>query len=231
MILVIKILKKKQARILRQGGESIRQIAKRLKVSPSSASMWCRDIELSQEQTSELKRRHIDPEYGKRKDYHKKVRKERMDKEKKLYEQGIKEIGNISKRELFLTGIALYWAEGFKKDSRVGFASMDPAMINFFIRWLKECFNYSNEDLKLAVTANISHKYRIHEIQNYWSKQTGIPVEDFNKPFFQNVKWILKYDKPEDYYGVLRIRVKKSIELLRKMRGWIDGLNIDNLNQ
>lgn len=224
MILVIKILKRKQARTLRHGGESIRQIAKQLEVSPSSASMWCRAIKLSRDQISELSRRHTDPEYGKRKDYHEKVRKERIAKERKLYEQGIKEVGKINKRELFLTGIALYWAEGFKKDSRVGFASMDPAMINFFIRWLKECFNYSNEDLKLAITANISHKYRIRDIQNYWSKQTGIAVEDFNKPFFQNAKWIMKYDKPEDYYGVLRIRVKKSIDMLRKMHGWIDGL-------
>ena len=45
-----------QARQLRKEGESIKVIAKKLSVSVSSVSVWCRDIELSKEQIESLKK-------------------------------------------------------------------------------------------------------------------------------------------------------------------------------
>lgn len=41
---------KNKALILRQNGESIKDIAKRLKISKSTVSLWCRDIKLTSEQ-------------------------------------------------------------------------------------------------------------------------------------------------------------------------------------
>ena len=213
-----------KARRLRRKGFSINEIAKNVGFSKRTISRWCNDIFLNVKQKQVLWLRAKVKYNLNFKNYCESRHEATQEKIQTLKQEGIKAIGDLSKRDLFIAGVALYWAEGFKKDSRAGFASMDPAMINFFIRWLKECFNYSNEDLKLVVTANISHKYRIHEIQSFWSKQTGIPIEDFNKPFYQKAKWVMKYENPEGYYGVLRIRVKKSIDLLRKMRGWIDGL-------
>lgn len=150
----------------------------------------------------------------------------RIEKEKRLKEEGIKKIGSLNKRELFLIGVALYWAEGFKKDSRAGFASSDPKMIKVFIQWLKKCCDYEEKDLTLRVTANESHEYRIDKIEKYWSKVSGVPLESFNKPFFQKVKWKKHYDNPEKYFGVLRIRVRKSKDFLRKIHGWIEGIQL-----
>jgi len=50
--------------------------------------------------------------------------------------------------------------------------------------------------------------------------------EYFQKPFYQKVKWQKKYDHPENYHGVLRIRVRKSTDFLRKIRGYINGLSL-----
>ena len=76
----------------------------------------------------------------------------------------------------------------------------------------------------LRVTVNISHEYRIKEIQNYWSKIANVPSGDFRKPFYQKVKWKKVYENPNEYFGVLRIRVRKSTDFLRKIHGWIEGL-------
>lgn len=218
-----------KAKELRKSGMSIKGIAKELHVSPASTSKWCKDIMLTEEQLKELSRQAKDPFFGKRGKYLNDLKQKTIKKTEKLHLQGINEVGLISKRELFLAGVALYWAEGFKKDSRAGFASSDPAMIKLFIKWLMVCCGYTLKDLKFRVTANISHKYRISEIQDYWQEVTEAKTVDFQKPFFQNVVWQRTYSNPENYYGVLRIRILKSTDFLRKIKGWIHGLGTNRI--
>lgn len=190
-------------------------------------STWSRDIELTPEQVKILEQNARDPYYGNRAIYLKKIKKQKDLKIGKLKDLGIKEIGKLTKRELFLTGVALYWAEGFKKDKQVGFANSDPLMIKIYLKWLNECFGYEISDLSLRVSINVSHKNRINKIQAYWSNVTRVPVENFQKPFYQNVTWKKIYENPNEYYGVLRIRVRKSLDFLRKIHGYIEGLKIN----
>jgi len=215
-----------KAKELRAKGESIKVIAKRLSVSPSTVSYWCKDIKLSDEQIKELERRAHDPNYGKRLVNSLKQQSIRIKKTNWLIKEGILEVGHLSKRELFLSGIALYWAEGFKSDSQVGFCNSDPDMIKFFLTWLKGCFNYKNEDFRLRVGLNESYKDQTTEIENFWSESTGISLAQFQKSFYQKIKWRKVYNNPENYHGVLRIRVNKSTDFLRKIRGFIEGLKM-----
>jgi hypothetical protein len=212
------------AKELRSQGESIKFIASQLRISASTASHWCRDIELTPLQLAALERRAHDPRYGKRLENSLKQKEIRETKTKNLLNEGIDAVGKISDRELLIAGIALYWAEGFKKDNLVGFSNSDPGMIVFFIRWLKVCFGYQDSDLNLRIVINQSHQSRIEQIENYWSEITGIPRSQFRRPTIQKVIWRKIYDNPEDYHGVLRIRVKKSTDFLRKIRGYIEGL-------
>jgi len=222
-----KSVQKLEARRLRKTGKSIKRIAKRLDVSIGSVSSWCRDIELSPDQKRMLDSNARNPYYAGRGIYLKKLKKRTDLKILRLQKVGIKKIKKISKRELFLTGAVLYWAEGFKKDSQAGMASLDPVMIKFFIKWLKICFGYSDIDLIFRVTANISHKYRIEEIEKYWSKELNVPLDQFRKPFFQNFKWKKTYENPNEYYGVLRVKVRKSKDFLRTIYGFIEGLKLN----
>lgn len=222
-----KSLQRIKARKLRREGKSIKSIARRLRVSSSTVSLWCKDIKLSPDQIRELERHSRDPLYGKRLENALKQQRKRIEKTLKLKEAGTREIGNLTKRELFLAGAALYWAEGFKKDSQAGLASLDPGAIKFFLRWLRDCFGYTTDNLSLRVTVNISHKNRIDEIQNHWSQIIGVPIKNFQKPFYQNVIWKKTYENPNEYFGVLRVKVKKSTDFLRKINGYIEGLKLN----
>lgn len=215
------------ARRLRESGYSIKNIAKKLKVSVSSVSNWVRDIELTPEQRAVLEEHARNPYYGKRKDYLDLIKRTKEQKIERLRKGGIREIGGLSKRELFLVGSALYWAEGFKKDSQVGFANQDPDMVRLFIMWLNKCFGYNLSQLTARTTINIGHKKRASEINDYWSQITGIPLNQFKKPIYQRVKWKKVYDNPNDYYGVLRIKVRKSKDFLRRIYGFIEGLKLN----
>lgn len=218
-----KSILRQEARQLRSKGLGIKTIAHKLNVSPSSVSLWCRDIILNPDQIKELVRRSHDPRYGRRLEYTQKLRETKNKKIIHLMDQGIKEIGTITKRELFITGVALYWAEGFKKDNLVGFSNSDPTMIAIFMRWLHQCGVAKNR-LKFRVGVNEAYRKKIHDIEHYWKKILHIQVDQFQKPFFQKVQWKKSYDNPDAYHGVLRVRVSKSTDLLRKIHGWIGGL-------
>jgi transcriptional regulator with XRE-family HTH domain len=215
-----------KARKLRRKGESIKKIANLLSVSASTVSLWCRDVKLTNNQIENLRKRQTDPFYGKRLDYYLKKKKEFSLKLLNLKNEGISSIGKLTKREIFLIGIALYWGEGFKKDSLAGLATLDINIAKFFVFWLKNSFKIEVKDLLLRVTANISYKSEIRELEKYWSNNLKIPVAQFSKPFFQNTKWKKVYENKDNYHGVLRIRVRRSINLLRKIFGYIEGINL-----
>ncbi len=217
-----------KARQLRKMGMGIKTIASQLHVSSSTVSLWCRDIPLTSAQIRELEKRAHDPYYGRRLSYVLKQQKIRREKIQRFLEEGKRETQRISKKELFFAGVALYWAEGFKKDNQVGFANSDPTMINFFITWLQVCCDISKNRLRMRLGVNEQYKEKIDQIELFWSHALEISRNQFQKAFIQKVQWKKLYDHPEDYHGVLRIRVSKSTDLLRKIHGWIEGLRVSD---
>lgn len=217
-----------KAIILRQQGLGIKTIAYKLGVSSSTISLWCRDVELTPLQRKELEKRAHDPFYGRRLTNILHQQNKRQKKIKELNSLGIKEIGKLTSRELFIAGVALYWAEGFKKDNRLGFANSDPKMINLFLKWLIKSCKVPKNDIRVRIGLNISHKDRMKEVEEYWSDLTKLPLSQFQKPFFQKFIWKKEFSRPEEYFGVLRIRANKQLSLFRKIHGWIEGLKKQN---
>ena len=213
-----------QARELRKIGLGVKTIAHQLHVSSSTTSLWTRDIKLTAKQINILEQRSHDPHYGRRLEYTNQQHENRISKINKLHKEGIVQVGDLTKRELFIAGINLYWAEGFKKDNLVGFSNSDPEMIKLFIKWLENCCHVGKERIKLRLGLNEQYVDKVDEIESFWIKQLHIPKEQFQKPFFQKVQWKKIYDNPEDYHGVLRVRVAKSTDLLRLIHGWIQGM-------
>jgi hypothetical protein len=212
-----------RAREQRMNGLGIKTIAYTLGVSSSTVSLWCRDIVLTPQQIKELELRSRDPSYGRRLLYAKAQQERRNKKITALFEEGKKDIGEVTQRDLFVAGVALYWAEGFKKDNLVGFSNSDPTMILFFVRWLSIC-GIGKSRLKFRLGVNEAYKESVHKIEEFWQEILDVDKNQFQKPFFQRVKLQKIYDNQENYHGVLRVRVSKSTDFLRKIHGWIAGL-------
>lgn len=214
-----------KALILRRTGKSIKKIAKALGVSVSIVSVWCREVELTEEQQAKLKRRKVNIRHLRY--LAKQSHLEKLSRVKKLFDDARAEIKPLTAKELFLTGLALYWAEGFKsvKEGRLGFCNSDPRMVKFMLKWFKKALKIKKEDFILRTEFNIAHKDREVEIKTFWAKLTGISLNQFEKPFYHRSVWLRDYPNREDYFGILRIRVRKSSELLNKMKGWISGLS------
>ena len=219
-----KFIQKIKAKNLRKSGKSIKEIAKELNISVGSVSNWCSDIVLSNDQIKKLQLRRTDPYYGKKAEYLFKKKNQLKDKIEKIKKTAFKELGSLDERDIFLIGIALYWGEGFKKDSQVGFATSDANMARFFIIWLERCFHIKKENLIFRVTANISYKSKIKNLEKYWSEKLQIGLGYFSKAFFQRTKWKKVYENKDMYHGVIRIKVRKSKDLLRKFIFYIQAV-------
>lgn len=213
-----------KARELRRNGESIRIIADKLGVSKSTVSLWCGDIELSEEQRKKLIEDDRRGGAVGRVMAAISVKKERLRRMDKYMGKGKILVGHMGIRDLFIAGIALYWAEGNKKNRRVIFSNSDPMMIKIWIRWLTECLSIPKNDICCQVGINQLHKYRLRRVEKYWSKITGISLGMFRRASLKKVIAAKVYDNPESHFGTLNLRVLKSTNLNYLILGLIEGL-------
>lgn len=220
-----------KARELRRRGVSVKKIAQDLKVSKSSASIWVRDIILSIEQLEVLRQLSLDGAERGRLKGALIQKKRRADKAEELRKAGIETIGYLTKRELLIVGIALYWGEGYKKGRRLQFCNSDPTMIKFLLNWLRICFSVESEDIRCRVGINMIHKKREIIVKEYWSKMTGVPLNQFTTTSFKKVQNKKVYENFNNYYGTLSVEVRRPARFYGKIIGLIEGLSQANVAQ
>lgn len=214
-------LSRERARVFRGKGMSLNEIVDRLAMPKSTIRYWCRDIALSRKQQRSL--------YQKQRlggiMAAEKIRQNRILLTKQILEKAKQEIGKISYRDLWIAGTALYWAEGYRKgDGEFGFTNSDPRMAQLIIRWLRETCHVPKSNIHLRICINAVHKNRINNIQKFWSQTLNIPKDQFSKPTLIKVGNKKSYQNSTEYFGTIRIKVRKSTNLRRKIIGWIEGL-------
>ncbi|HRN96746.1 MAG TPA: hypothetical protein PLD54_04835 [Candidatus Levybacteria bacterium] len=213
-----------KARELRRQGNSIKSIEKELSVARSSVSRWVVDIVLTANQIEELKQCSLSgAERGRLKlsQIHREKREKRLE-EAQL--NGKSKLKDLTKREIFIAGISLYWAEGGKSNKRIEFCNSDPKMIEFLMYWLNTFFNVSVSDIVCTVGIHESHKNREDLVKQYWSDLTTVPLSQFYKTRFKKTESKKIYDNMDQHFGTLSIGVRKSTKMYYEMLGLIDGL-------
>ncbi len=256
MVQFSKNLQKNAAIDLRKKGFSYSEIKKDFIVPKSTLSYWLRGIKLTESQTQKLKERQL------------KITKANFENRILKTSQRIEEIKNssaktlkeISKRELWLMGIMLYWRERFlhnnESDLRKGvrFASSDPNIIKFFLKWLRDVGQLEKEELGLDIFIGQDKKRIIQnksksiiednkkitqnnnevvaESINYWSQVTDMPKDYFSHIYFQKnrKKRTKRKSSKKAHHGLLRIRVKASSMLARQISGWVKAI-VGGLNK
>ena len=228
MLKLSKNFRKNLATDLRKRGYSYSEIKDQISVPKSTLSSWFKDLELTESQTQKLKERQI------------RIAKENLKKRilktsqeiEWIRESAMKDIKKISKRELWLMGIVLYWRErfllGHDDDLKKGlrFTSSDPNLIKLFLKWLKEIGKIKNEEITFDIFIQEKDKDSIDNIVKYWSQLTDYPREEFKHIYFhksrlrKTKKNILK----KSQFGLLRIRVRASSMLARQISGWVKGI-------
>jgi len=227
-----KFVEKIKARKMREKGLSLLTISRKLSVTKSTVSLWCKDIILTKEQVNKLLNdrneflttgRMMGAAVNKRK---------KLNSLKEAYAFGKRFVGKISKRELTLITAALYWAEGSKADStsRFMFINSDPEMILIVKKFLISNMGVSLADIMCSIQINRIHEKRIKVILNFWKNLLGLPEEQIKKPYFVNTKTTKVYKNYENYFGVCRLSVSRSSLLKYKVIGLIGALKSNILS-
>src|SRR3989344_1792300 len=173
---------KLQAIELRGRGRSYNEILRKVPVAKSTLSLWLRSMGLSKKQIHKLseKKRLASIKGGETR------RKQRVLLIEEINKQGLVDIKSISKRELWLMGIMLYWGEGAKaKEHNVSqgiiFSNTDPLMINMFIKWLKDCVQVRDNEISFEIYIHIKASNGIEQVKKHWASKTGFSKKKFVK--------------------------------------------------
>ncbi|MCX6752069.1 MAG: hypothetical protein NTZ87_01025 [Candidatus Nomurabacteria bacterium] len=216
---------KENAIALRKKGKTYSEILATIPVAKSTLGIWLKEAKLSKAENQKFTeaKRLASLRGGQAK------KKQRIENQKYLISKSKSEIFDLAKRELFLIGVALYWAEGSKEKeytpgSPLRFANSDPYMIKLFLEWLKEV-NVDKERICFDIYLHDNNKYRVAEVIRYWSHHTGFSEKLFKIYFKKDIpKTKRKNINPDTYFGLARIYVKRSSDLVRKISGWIEGI-------
>jgi hypothetical protein len=209
-----------RARDLREQGHDYEQIAAELGASKSSVSLWVRDLPrppgLSYE---ECRRRAAE---GVRR-YWAAERPIREAEREAIRAAAATQIGPLNDREILIAGAIAYWCEGsknkpYRRTDRVVFTNSDPALIGLFARFL---------DVAGVHRDRLIYRVQIHETadadaaQKYWLKVTGADPAQFRRPSLKRHRpTTTRKNTGTGYHGCLRMEVRRSTDLYRKIEGW-----------
>jgi len=216
---------KYKAQKLRLKGETVRGIAKKLNVSFSTVSFWCRDIKIS---TSVINKMVFNKKEKSIKGLLKYSERKRTQRIKNTFDQkqdGAKIVIKLSDRDILMIGLGLYWGEGYKESNdEMGFTNSNPQMVRFYIKWLK-LNNVSINNLIFRLSINNIFKNQEKLIKNFWIKYLNVKENQFSKTTF--IKTNLKKANMKNlitYKGILRVKVRRGLSLKNKILGAIDHI-------
>jgi len=216
----MKTKEKEEARTLRErDGKSIKEIAKLVKVSSSTVSLWVRDIQLTDKQIERLDARS-------RRGATQHTNRECFILKRERYQQEGRE---LSKTDIdFQKLCMLYWGEGFKDRNSLAFANTDGNMLKYYIGLVRKCFPVVDEKFRIVVHRHSDCDFTEEEVNDYWSKLLSLPLSSFTKGRIKdNAKWQgRKINK--HLYGICRISVHDT-RMVQMVYGGIQEISgLDN---
>jgi hypothetical protein len=165
-----------QARALRGEGRSVKEIARLVGVSVSSVSGSVRDVPITHEQRLALLRRmtcngRSAAAIGRSKAA-REVRRTYQERGRVLADEA---------RPMHIAGCMLYWAEGSKSRNAVQFVNSDPAMVRYFVDFLRREYAISDDRFTVACNLFADHLSRQREVEQFWLDTLGLPTSCLRK--------------------------------------------------
>ncbi len=211
---------RKQAELLRKQGLTYQEILRQVPVSKSSLSEWLADFPLTNSEKHLLKKRKDSNISMGRIRAATSNRQNKIDRDKLLFDEAKVEFEKFKDNTLFHVGIAIYWAEGAKRNEMFLFVNSDEEMIFMMILWLEKFTNYSRSDLGYRLF--IHQPFARDNWELWWQKRLGVSATQFKKTILKPTSLGVK--KRPNYKGCMRIEVPCSSHLLTKMKYWMNML-------
>ena len=213
--------RKEKIQTLRRQGFSYGEIRAQLpfSVSKGTVSRWCKEIEPTQEQLDRLDALKGQAWYRNRLRGSKVNQQKRADEIAVIKTSACSEIHGLSRKEFWIAGLMLYWAEGSKSHS-VCLTNSDSKLVRFMMGWFREFCKVPEEKFKARL--HIHSGQDDLSIKRFWSGVTGISVSRFGKSYIKREG--TGHRKNILYQGTIQVVVGNK-NLLYKILGWIEGFS------
>lgn len=169
---------------LRKKGRTFSEIKESLGVSKSTLSYWLGKYPLTQEQMAKLERNIKKRKFLAIEKIRNTKAKKRQQRLNKVYIEEKTKMLPLTTKELYLSGLFLYWGEGVKGlNTTIGLNNTDPRVIKFYLYWLLKGLKIPKKKIRVYI-----HLYKDMDVEialNYWSKELSIPKLQFTKPYIK----------------------------------------------
>jgi len=202
---------------LRSKGFSYREILKKIPVTKSTISLWCRSVDLTIKQRKRLVNKSRTRGLVGIKAIQTMFWKRRCG----AFVEGVDMSKRLSDKDPeFIAGLMLYWAEGTKSNT-TAVTNSDPRIINYMVKWFGCYFNVKPQ--QFSVGLHLHPGQDENRIKNYWSKLTGIPLINFRKSFIKLRGSGYRKNRLQNGVAKIAVRMEGSTYLLFKVLGAING--------
>jgi hypothetical protein len=214
---------RRECRRLRTAGLTYDEIRAETGVSKASLSLWLRDLPVPA-RCLDRRVRQLASIAGSGPAEQRRCALIRRERHVAMAENAVP---SLQDRELFVVGLALYWAEGTKdkpwnRNGRVVIINSDPTVLKVFLSWL---------DLVGVTSDRRSYRLSIHESadvadsERWWSETLQIPLDSFRRASLKRHHPLpSRHNVLEGYRGCLTVSVSRSRALYDAIDGWWRGV-------
>ncbi len=212
---------------LRKSGLSYNQISTFSRIPKSTLSTWLKDIPLSDAAKDKIALRTNETAIKKLIERNKNQTIVAEKKYKEIRKSGEKESRKLLSDPLFLAGVSLYWAEGYKQGAlgskwkSLDFANSDSEMIRLMVKFFVKFFCLKKSEIRIQIM--LHDPKMAAEAINFWHKLTGVPKENFIRTCVSISRASLQKRNKKLQYGTIHLRVN-NVKHFFRLIGWIDGL-------
>lgn len=136
-----------------------------------------------------------------------------------------RDIGTLTKRDLFMLGLGVYIGEGSKTQDIIRVVNMDYRVISLFIRWLGGMgFTIDNFTIRIHLYPDSD----IAKSEMYWHMKTGVPLCQFQKVYIDTRVGKDRKRNAKHPYGTAHVTVrsngnkKQGVVFARRIGAWME---------
>jgi hypothetical protein len=213
----------KECRRLRAGGFTLGEIVAKTGAAAGSVSVYIRGVRVPP-QLAGRRQAHLEGLRGKG---GKAMHDAAMLRRSRRIERARGSIGEVTNRDLFVVGVALYWAEGSKdkpwrRSGRVSLINSDPTVLHVFLAWL-DLVGVPETARRYRLSIHESADAAMHE--RWWAETLQVPVELFYRATLKRHNPTpSRHNRDAAYHGCLVVSVARSIDLYDAIDGWWQAL-------
>lgn len=147
----------------RRAGRTLNELSEEFGISKSTASLWARDVELTEQGTQRINKRVLSAKIRGGKSDAKRRLQEKRCQESSGYTAGLRSRPTI--RDAMCIG--LYWGDGSRSDGKWKFSNVDRDAVSEMVSWAKRA-GYDGE-FSAVINAYDDSEYSDSEIADFWN--------------------------------------------------------------